>query len=75
MTRRRVPGPPQLELNLGPFNFAPGYNPDGLASIALKCPYMAGRHTQDQYRCAECGRVWDIDEERPPCKFTDTFKG
>lgn len=28
------------------------------------------RHTSDQYRCATCGIVWDVDETRPNCDTT-----
>lgn len=34
------------------------------------CQWVSQRLSQDQFRCAQCGVVWDVDEARPACLNT-----
>jgi hypothetical protein len=63
MTRRYDPSPVQLQLFMS-------VAPPPVPVRGPLCP-VPTRHTQDQYRCAYCGLVWDIDEPRPPCDGPD----
>ena len=37
--------------------------------LKYTCP-LPQRYAQDQYRCAGCGLIWSVDEERPTCQST-----
>lgn len=45
----------------------PGQEPTEWLSACRTVPVRLG---QDQYRCANCGHVWDVDEARPPCEYS-----
>lgn len=55
-----------------PIDLAERRTPTFRRPIVLKrtCADAATRYGQDQYRCTQCGMIWDVDEPRPPCQDT-----
>lgn len=78
MAKQYEPSPVQLCLSLGDPPRYPTLDMETYSRVPLEidhtdiCKFTPLRMGQDQYRCNECGLVWDVDEPRPACKDTAT---
>lgn len=59
------------QYNQSPVQLCLALNDPVPTPITQTCNTYPIRLGQDQYRCADCGIVWDINEKRPPCPKTE----